>query len=240
MTPGAAPVVIGVGEEFRHDDGAGPAVVAELRKLAEAGALPPEIRLVTDSGEPTALIELWRDAPLAIVVDAAAADPAAGLAAGDVVRWEAEYRDTGRSPMTPHHSTSTSTSTSTDTDTEQATDDRSAAPPTAGSPLPAITTPAPAPAAAHSPGSAATHALGPGAAIALASVLGRLPARLVLFAVVGADFSLGPGLSPHVADTVYEVVWDIVDEIRRPGLPARTDGDFLSWPGGCTGPRLGS
>jgi len=62
----------------------------------------------------------------------------------------------------------------------------------------------------------------------------------VLFAVVGADFSLGPGLSPHVADTVYEVVWDIVDEIRRPGLPARTDGDFLSWPGGCTGPRLGS
>lgn len=192
MITGGAPVVIGVGEEFRHDDGAGPAVIAELRGLAAAGALPPDIRLVTDFGEPTGLIELWRDARLAIVVDAAAPDPASGLAAGDVVRWEAEYRDTDRSLTAPRHV------------------------------------------------AAATHALGPGTAIALASVLGRLPGRLVLFAVVGADFSPGPGLSPHVADTVRGVARDIVDEIRAPGLSARANGDLLSWPGRGAGPRLGS
>jgi Ni,Fe-hydrogenase maturation factor len=30
-------VVIGIGNEFRHDDGAGPAVVSALRDLAPAG-----------------------------------------------------------------------------------------------------------------------------------------------------------------------------------------------------------
>jgi hydrogenase maturation protease len=195
VTTAGAPVVIGVGEEFRHDDGVGPAVVAELRGLAAAGALPPDVRLVTDFGEPTGLIELWRDARLAIVVDAAAPDPAAGLAAGDVMRWEAEYRNTGCPPP---------------------------------------------PDVIAAPGPAATHVLGPGAAIALASVLGRLPTRLVLFAVVGEDFSLGSGLSPHVADAVRRVARDIVDEIRAPGLSARANGDLLSWPGRGAGPRLGS
>ncbi|NUP50906.1 MAG: peptidase M52, partial [Catenulispora sp.] len=85
----AAPIVIGVGEPFRHDDGVGPAVIAELRRLAEAGALPLEARLATAFGEPTELIELWCGARLAIIVDVAAADPGTGLAAGDVVRWEA-------------------------------------------------------------------------------------------------------------------------------------------------------
>jgi hypothetical protein len=34
MTLDGPPVVIGVGEEFLHDDGAGPAVLAELHRLA--------------------------------------------------------------------------------------------------------------------------------------------------------------------------------------------------------------
>ncbi|GAA2437539.1 hydrogenase maturation protease [Actinomadura vinacea] len=61
-------VVIGVGNTFRRDDGAGPAVVEALR-----GKVPATLA-VTD-GEPARLIELWSGAPLAIVIDAVRADP---------------------------------------------------------------------------------------------------------------------------------------------------------------------
>jgi hydrogenase maturation protease len=63
-------VVIGVGNEFRRDDGAGPAVVARLGDLA-----PPGVRLVVTDGEPTRLVEAWTGAALAVVVDAVRADP---------------------------------------------------------------------------------------------------------------------------------------------------------------------
>jgi hydrogenase maturation protease len=65
MAGGGAVVVIGVGNEFRRDDGAGPAVIAGLRDLA-----PPGVRLVVTDGEPTRLIEAWAGAALAVVVDA--------------------------------------------------------------------------------------------------------------------------------------------------------------------------
>ena len=58
-------VVIGVGNEFRRDDGAGPAVVARLCDLA-----PPGVRLVVTDGEPARLIDAWTGAALAVVVDA--------------------------------------------------------------------------------------------------------------------------------------------------------------------------
>jgi hydrogenase maturation protease len=68
---GEAPVVvIGVGNEFRRDDGAGPAVVAALHDLA-----PDGVRLVVADGEPARLIEAWAGAALAIVVDAVRAKP---------------------------------------------------------------------------------------------------------------------------------------------------------------------
>jgi hydrogenase maturation protease len=68
---GSAPaVVIGVGNEFRRDDGAGPAVIARLRDLA-----PPGVRLVVTDGEPARLVEAWTGAALAIVVDAVRAEP---------------------------------------------------------------------------------------------------------------------------------------------------------------------
>jgi hydrogenase maturation protease len=57
-------VVIGVGNEFRRDDGAGPAVVARLRDL-DLG-----VRLVVTDGEPARLVEAWTGAALAVVVDA--------------------------------------------------------------------------------------------------------------------------------------------------------------------------
>ncbi len=65
-----ATVVIGVGNEFRRDDGAGPAVVAWLR-----GLVPPGVKLVVTDGEPTRLIEAWTGAALAVVVDAVRAQP---------------------------------------------------------------------------------------------------------------------------------------------------------------------
>jgi hydrogenase maturation protease len=69
--PGEAPaVVIGVGNEFRRDDGAGPAVVARLR-----GRAPATVRLVVTDGEPARLVEAWTGAALAVVVDAVRADP---------------------------------------------------------------------------------------------------------------------------------------------------------------------
>ena len=69
--PSCVPVVvIGVGNEFRHDDGAGPAVVDRLR-----GLVPPGVGLVISDGEPTRLIEAWTGAALAVVVDAVRAEP---------------------------------------------------------------------------------------------------------------------------------------------------------------------
>jgi hydrogenase maturation protease len=61
----AAAVVIGVGNEFRRDDGVGPAVLGRLR-----GAVPGFVRLVASDGEPASMIEAWAGADLAIVIDA--------------------------------------------------------------------------------------------------------------------------------------------------------------------------
>jgi hydrogenase maturation protease len=63
-------IVIGVGNEFRHDDGAGPAVLASLRDR-----VPPGVDLVLTDGEPTRLIEAWTGAALAVVIDAVRAHP---------------------------------------------------------------------------------------------------------------------------------------------------------------------
>jgi hydrogenase maturation protease len=63
-------VVIGVGNEFRRDDGAGPQVLALLRdQVADC------VQLVLCDGEPARLIEAWAGASLAVVVDAVRADP---------------------------------------------------------------------------------------------------------------------------------------------------------------------
>jgi hydrogenase maturation protease len=64
-------VVIGIGNEFRRDDGAGPAVVARLR-----GRLPDDVGLLVSDGEPTRLIEAWAGAPVAVIVDAVRTEPA--------------------------------------------------------------------------------------------------------------------------------------------------------------------
>ncbi|WP_306316479.1 MULTISPECIES: hydrogenase maturation protease [unclassified Streptomyces] len=155
-------VVIGVGNEFRHDDGLGPAVVARLGTRAADRPLPPGTVLTTCDGEPGRLLGSWESAELAVVVDAAHAEPPQP---GRVHRVEL--------------------------------DDGALARPGPG------------------PGQANSHGLGLGEAIELSRVLGRLPGRLVVYAVEGADRRVGTGLSPVVAERVDAVADAVEADIVR-------------------------
>ena len=63
-------VVIGLGNEFRRDDGAGPAVVELLR------AYPlRDVELLVSEGEPGGLLTDWTGASLAVVVERGARVP---------------------------------------------------------------------------------------------------------------------------------------------------------------------
>ena len=64
-------IVIGIGNEFRHDDGIGPEVVKRFTALGL-----PDVSLAVTDGEPTELIDLWSDADVAVLVDAVRNDPA--------------------------------------------------------------------------------------------------------------------------------------------------------------------
>jgi len=68
--PGSRMVVIGVGNEYRRDDGVGPHVVARLRDRVPRG-----VELVVSEGEPADMLEAWDGARLAVVVDAVRAVP---------------------------------------------------------------------------------------------------------------------------------------------------------------------
>jgi hydrogenase maturation protease len=60
---------------------------------------------------------------------------------------------------------------------------------------------------------ASSHGYALGDAVELGRALGRLPARLVVFAVEGLDFSEGPGLTGAVARAVPDVVDRVVGEV---------------------------
>ncbi|MFF3763949.1 hydrogenase maturation protease [Streptomyces sp. NPDC001922] len=74
----AAPLVaiIGVGNVYRHDDGAGPAVVERLRARAADRPLPPRTRLSVCDGDPARLIGLWEGTGRTVVIDAVFTGPA--------------------------------------------------------------------------------------------------------------------------------------------------------------------
>jgi hydrogenase maturation protease len=66
MTPGQPSiVVIGVGNEYRSDDGAGIAVARQLRMLFPIG-----VTILEESGEGGTLIEAWKGATWVMLVDA--------------------------------------------------------------------------------------------------------------------------------------------------------------------------
>ena len=62
--------------------------------------------------------------------------------------------------------------------------------------------------------SASTHELGISEAVELARTLGRLPERLLVLAIEGADFTAGEGLTPAVAAAVDEAVEAVVAELK--------------------------
>jgi hydrogenase maturation protease len=73
-------LVVGIGNPWRRDDGAGTAVARRL-----AGLLPDGVRIAIVGGEATELIETFRDADLAVLVDAVAS----GGEPGTVFRFDA-------------------------------------------------------------------------------------------------------------------------------------------------------
>ncbi len=66
-------IVIGVGNPFRGDDGAGPAVARLLRPQLSA-----QVSVLEESGEGTALMDAWRGACRVILVDAVHSGQAPG------------------------------------------------------------------------------------------------------------------------------------------------------------------
>ncbi|MCI3278255.1 hydrogenase maturation protease [Streptomyces cylindrosporus] len=150
--------VIGVGNEFRRDDGVGWAVLARLRERAARRPLPPGTVLATCDGDPGRLIGLWEGTDLAVVVDAAHAHPGTP---GRVHRLELDAGCLAHPPTT------------------------------------------------------SSHGLGLGEAVELARALGRLPERLIVYAVEGADGALGTGLSPAVEDAVEPLVTAVEFELAR-------------------------
>jgi hydrogenase maturation protease len=72
------PLVIGVGNPLRHDDGVGHAVARAIR------AASPATSVIEMEGEGAALIEAWTGAGLVIVIDAVRS----GSAPGTVHRFE--------------------------------------------------------------------------------------------------------------------------------------------------------
>jgi hydrogenase maturation protease len=67
------PVVVGIGNPFRRDDGVGAVVADRVRQ-----ARPPGVRVVELDGEPARLVDAWAGAPVAIVIDAMRSGAAPG------------------------------------------------------------------------------------------------------------------------------------------------------------------
>lgn len=61
-------------------------------------------------------------------------------------------------------------------------------------------------------GAGGSHALGVGDAVSLGRALGRLPARLIVYGIEGADFGSGQGLSQAAGAAVDQVADAVVAE----------------------------
>jgi len=81
MNPESAPpLIVGIGNVYRSDDGAG---IATVRRLRER--LPPDARVLEETGEGTRLVEVWKGATLVILIDAVES----GAPAGTIHRLDA-------------------------------------------------------------------------------------------------------------------------------------------------------
>lgn len=87
-------VVIGIGNNFRRDDGLGLAVAEQI-----AERHLPWVRVVTGTGEPGALLDAWTGAARAVVVDAAAGPDSTP---GRVRRWSADDLEPAATVLSSH------------------------------------------------------------------------------------------------------------------------------------------
>jgi hydrogenase maturation protease len=69
-----------------------------------------------------------------------------------------------------------------------------------------------------------THALGIADAVELARELDRLPPRLSVYGIEGADFEMGEGLTPAVEETVRALVSELHAELGGEDPPEATSG----------------
>jgi hydrogenase maturation protease len=143
-------VIVGVGNTYRRDDGAGPTAATRLRAL-----LPGHIRVLVQEGDLASALDDWQGANAVILIDATSS----GQTPGTIQRFDAHD-----SPLPSTFSTSS------------------------------------------------THSFGVRDAIELARVLGRLPARIVVFGIEGRDFTEGVGISREVDAAVDEVVRRVIED----------------------------
>jgi hydrogenase maturation protease len=64
-----------------------------------------------------------------------------------------------------------------------------------------------------------SHDLGVGSAVALATALGRMPGRLIVHGIQGADFSQAVTLSPTVAARIGDLAAAVLADIRTASRP---------------------
>jgi hydrogenase maturation protease len=86
-------IVIGIGNDFRRDDGVGLAVAEQI---AERNL--PNVRVVSGISEPAALLDAWSGMAHAVVVDAATS---ANPAPGRIRRWTGRELET--TPVVSSH-----------------------------------------------------------------------------------------------------------------------------------------
>jgi hydrogenase maturation protease len=147
-----ANMVIGIGNEYRSDDGVGLRVLREVKEKALAGTVLIEC---TNGG--IDLPETWKTASSVILIDAVSS----GARPGTIYR------------------------------------------------LDALAQPIPTNLSFQS-----THSFGIAEVIELARILDQLPARLIVYAIEGKDFSMGTALSPVVERSVQQVVAQLTSEIQ--------------------------
>jgi hydrogenase maturation protease len=148
-------LVIGVGNELRGDDGVGLLVARQLREPAQKVG----VEVCEHHGEPTELLDAWRDRDAVVLVDTMRS----GVAPGSIRRLDAS-----------------------------------------GQPLPS-----------RLRGSSSTHAFAVDEAIELARVLGRLPRRVIVFAVEGRTFEAGAGFSDELEAAVPALTEAVLREAVR-------------------------
>jgi hydrogenase maturation protease len=85
-------VVVGLGNAFRGDDGAGLLAAERLRERLAAGAPAGLVEVHQHEGECDTLLELWRGAPSTIVLDAART----GAPPGTITRFDVSERPLGK------------------------------------------------------------------------------------------------------------------------------------------------